>query len=201
VGKLSAGPKTWPSIAEVVEKLLTPPDKSTPVFWVDSAGTFVDVYQQIGTDETVPLDTRSALRLRLKMASEPSCSRTRFYVRSEESLEPIEELVQCFGHTVRIELRDVMQRQGWSVSDEAIQIARKSGLIYVRRVDAVPSLARAEGKLKKGLAASILEANSIDIVELAAAYLRKLSFGSEAYLTTASFEDATAERCSRSNRR
>ena len=182
------------TVGDTILGLLESPEAGMPVFWLDEAGIFRSTYGELGLELTA-LDLRSAFQLRLQASDVVSALTGRkYYVEAPELLEPIAEIVQCFGQTINITILQLMQLQNWSVTEDAIRLAQDFSSTYIRWADKVPESALGSNDLTAGLAAAILDAGSTDTVELTIAYLRQLSLDGTAAVSMALSGRAAEER-------
>lgn len=165
------------TVEHILGSLLKPPHPAMLVFWLDDAGHFRSVWGRVNDGTPEMLDIASAFKMRLGATVSPSTEVRLYYVADRAVLDPIAELVQCFGHAVTLSVGDVMRGQGWEPSPAAMNVERNFGSAYLYYADRIPQQAHSHGRMEAGLVAAALNTTSIELPDLAAAYLRRLGEG------------------------
>ncbi len=157
-------------LADLLALRLRAQDGAPLVFWLDPQRRFERlVAEGIWVPNAIAMQERDILERRLLLAN--PAPGTILYATSRQELEPLEELVQCFGMIRTFDVDDLIADRGLSPTSASAAQAREHAALLLATWDRIGGRWWANGDLDLGLALTLRDRTEGDIVDLALAQL------------------------------
>lgn len=166
----------WKTLVELVWDELGGGSSSAPIFWLDEDRHFRSLVAGLVLPREIEIVTvERAFRLRID--ADELCvplENRLLYFDDRSAMEPLAEIMHCFGNFVQIEMRGLLRQAGVSFSADVDEVLREYPQVVLSHWDELKPAAFG-GDFRGGVAAAICGSKKSDAVDIAIAFLRSVS--------------------------